>query len=97
MLVNFVLNYPFNHFITYAAAVRQEMTSRGYRTMDSVWNKITSVTSNYQIMDINDIYSKWMDDIYLKICYYNLYEKYLCGGISNDDREKIANKYLFMW
>lgn len=22
-----------------------------------------------------------MNNVYLEICYYNLYEKYLCGGI----------------
>ena len=43
ILVNFILDYDYNHFINYAAEVREEMTRRGYRTMDSVWNKITSL------------------------------------------------------
>ena len=40
ILVNKVLDYPREHFISYAFWVRQEMTRRGYRTMDSVWDKI---------------------------------------------------------
>ena len=90
ILVDRVIDYPLDEFITYAKYVRDEMTKRGYRTMDSVWNKIVSITDNYSIIDINDIYSDWMDDIYLKICYYNLYEKYLCNGIRQKDWDKIS-------
>ena len=36
ILVNKVLDYPREHFISYAFYVRQEMARRGYRTMDSV-------------------------------------------------------------
>ena len=28
---------------------------------------------------LEDVYKDKMNDLYLKICYYNLYEKYLCG------------------
>jgi hypothetical protein len=60
--------------------------------MDSVWNKIISVMndSEYYIpVPIDEIYNAWMDVTYLKICYYNLYEKFLCGGISQEDWDKI--------
>ena len=89
ILVNKVMNYPFNHFITYAAIVRAEMTKRGYRTMDSVWNKITSICNDYNIIPIDEIYSEWMNDTYWVICYYNLKEKWLCGGIESKDWQKI--------
>lgn len=36
ILVNFVLDYDYDHFISYTYYVRAEMTKRGYRTMDSV-------------------------------------------------------------
>ena len=90
ILVNKIMDYSFNDFITYAQYVRTEMTRRGYRTMDSVWNKIISITDNYSIIDIDNIYANWMNDTYLKICYFNLYEKYLCGGISQQDWDKIS-------
>ena len=67
ILVNKVMDYSFDHFISYAKYVREEMTKRGYRTMDSVWNKIISITDNYQILDIDNIYPNWMDDKYLDI------------------------------
>lgn len=90
ILVNPVMKYPLSYFITYAAAVRAEMSRRGYRTMDKVWNKICSVCNNdYNILPLNEIYIEWMDKDYLCICSYNLYEKYLRGGIKKEDWDKI--------
>lgn len=89
ILVNPVMEYPMSHFITYAAAVRAEMTRRGYHTMDKVWEKITSVAHDYNILPLNEIYKEWMDKDYMEICYYNLYEKYLRGGIKKEDWDKI--------
>lgn len=94
LLVNFVLDYDYDHFISYAYYVREEMTRRGYRTMNSVWEKITSLKSNYTILPLEVIYPEKMDTLYLNICYYNLYEKYLCGGIKQEDWDKI---YWEMW
>lgn len=91
LLVNFVLDYDFNHFISYAAAVRSEMTSRGYRTMDSVWNKIVELKPDWKQLPFDEIYLEKMQFSYLDICYYNLYEKYLCGGIKQEDFDKIFN------
>lgn len=97
ILVNKIMDYPLNHFVTYAAAVRSEMMKRGYRTMDKVWDKITSVCNNdYNIVPINEIYEDWMDDTYWIICYYNLKEKWMCGGISDTDWQKI-DKATELW
>ena len=91
ILVNKVMDYPMNHFVTYAAAVRAEMTKRGYRTMDKVWEKIISVSDKDVafLLPFNEIYSDWMNDTYWIICYYNLKEKWMCGGIKDEDWQKI--------
>lgn len=89
ILVNFVLDYDYDHFISYAFYVRKEMTKRGYRTMNSVWDKIISLKPNYNKLSFEDIYKEKMDAVYFKICWYNLYEKYLCGGISKSDWDNI--------
>jgi len=90
ILVNKIMDYPMDHFITYAAAVRAEMTNRSYRTMDSVWNKIIKVANgNYNILSLEEIYPEWMNNEYLAICYYNLKEKYMCGGIKENDFKHI--------
>ena len=95
ILVNFVIEYPVDHLINYSLLIREEMTKRGYRTMQSVEDKIVSLNPEYKKMKTEDIYPKKMNDTYLKICLYNLYEKYLCGGISQeefDEIQKVANK-----
>ena len=79
VLVNFVLDYDYDNFISYAYYLREEMTSRGIRTMSSVWDKIVKLKPEWTLLPLDKIYEQKMDDLYLKICYYNLYEKYLCG------------------
>lgn len=79
VLVNFVLDYDYDNFISYAYYIRQEMTNRGIRTMNSVWEKIISLKPDYTILPIEEVYKEKMDKLYLKICYYNLFEKYICG------------------
>ena len=93
ILVNFVLEYPWNDFISYAYYVRQEMTNRGYRTMSSVWDKITALSGEYKILPLEEVYKEKMDNIYFKICFYNLYEKILCGGIKEPDSSNIMGLY----
>ena len=93
ILVNKVLNYSFNHFISYAHYIREEMTRRGYRTMESVWNKICSVSDDYNILPIEELYPGWHNDRYLTQCYYNLEEKYDCGGVAEEWFKKIREIY----
>ena len=89
LLVNKVLDYPISHFITYSLRIRAEMTHRGYKTMQSVEDKIVSLNPNYNRIQSCFLYDNWHDDRYFKQCYYNLQEKYDCGGISSEDWEKI--------
>ena len=94
ILVNRVLDYDFDHFITYSKLIREEMTRRKYRTMDSVWNKIVSLKPDWKEIPKEDLYKEWMDDIYLDICYHNLLEKYICGGITEEDWLPINDFYI---
>lgn len=98
VLVNKVCDYPRDHFISYAFWIRQEMTQRGYRTMDSVWNKIYCTREidygELQILPIEDLFPGWHNDRYLEQCYFNLEEKYDCGGITQEWFEKIQNIYF---
>ena len=89
ILVNKVLYYSFDHFISYAKELRDEMTVRNYRTMDSVWNKIVALKPDWQEVPHCNLYFGWMNDDYFKVCYYNLYEKYTCGGIREEDWKNI--------
>ena len=97
ILCNFIMDYDFDHFISYAYYVREEMTRRGYRTMNSVWEKIISLKPNYNILPLDAIYLEKMDITYWMICYYNLKEKWICGGINNEDWDKIEQMDLMLY
>ena len=79
VLVNFVCDYDYDHFISYAYYIRQEMTRRKYRTMESVWQKIVALKPKWTLLPLEEVYASKMNDFYLTVCYYNLYEKYDCG------------------
>lgn len=96
VLVNFVMNYDFDHFISYAYYIRQEMTARKYRTMNTVWYKIVSLKPNWKLLPLEEVYKNKMNDFYLTVCYYNLYEKFDCGMFDNfDEIEKIYRRIIF--
>lgn len=96
VLVNFVMNYDFDHFISYAYYIRQEMTARKYRTMNSVWDKIVSLKPDWNLLPLEEVYKNKMSDFYLTICYYNLYEKYDCGMFDNfDEIESIYRRIIY--
>ena len=94
ILVNKIMNYDLNEFVSYAFYVRMEMTKRGYRTMDSVWKKISSVVDTYKCLPAEQLFQDWHNTKYLIQCVYNLEEKWDCGGISETDWLKIRAKYL---
>lgn len=92
ILVDKIVGYSFNHFISYASYVRVEMTKRGYKTMDRVWQNIISVANgDYNILPKEELFPNWHNHRYLAQCYYNLEEKYDCGGISQEDFYKIVD------
>ena len=94
ILVNFVLNFPAKHFISYAHEVREEIHRRGKRTMNSVWEKIIALDPNWDgaYLPHEEIYKGKMDDTYMKICAWNLYEKILCGGIKEPEIKILYHK-----
>ena len=95
ILVNKVLGYPRDHFISYALYVRQEMTRRGYRTMESVWEKILSTKDGaFELVRYEELFPNWHNYRYLTQCYYNLEEKYDCGGINEEQFNKIRERFL---
>lgn len=92
ILVDKIVGHSFDHFISYAHYVRTEMTKRGYKTMDRVWQNIISVANgDYNILSKEELFPNWHNHRYLAQCYYNLEEKYDCGGISQEEFYKIVD------
>ena len=100
LLVNKVLEYPTDHFVFYTNLVVQELKNRGYKVSVKTWHIFCDNLSKFYdgescVLDINigDIFKYWHNDIYLGICFSNLYEKYLCGGIKKEEFDKIRDYY----
>ena len=84
LLVNRILEYEPKHFYNYIRLVCDEMQRRGYKVNASApqhWlDQITD--GRHDWMKQSDIFNDWHDDEYMRICYYNLKEKFMCGGMT---------------
>lgn len=91
LLVDRVLEYQLSHFISYGDLIYHERLKRGLKASMSVRNKIYSVYDTDSKVTYEELFSEWHTDRYLRQCYYNLQEKYDCGGISQEEWEKIES------
>lgn len=98
LLVNKVKNYPDADFNTYTNEVYMEMKRRGYNVDFDKFQRYrikpgnnlgTYIYEEYQ--NPTDIFKGWHDDFYLKQCYFNLEEKYDCGGIDHNEFMNIVD------
>jgi len=98
LLVNKVLNYPINHLYVYAYLISEECYKRGYLVN---WKRFEQ-WFDYDVdlfVQYDDLFAAWHTPRYMMQCYYNLQEKYDCGGISKDEWFHIVDKMyaLYHW
>lgn len=91
-LVKFANNYDVIFLYYYFMDVCKEMSNRGINMSESyndeISNVVCSKSGNQKTQTFNEDNKE-----YLKICYYNLYEKYLRKTISNEEWQKIEDVY----
>lgn len=95
ILVNKVMNYPTSHFRTYCGKVIEEMKRRDYNVSEETIRKLNQYIG-FQYGDENEvkvIFKQWHNNRYLTQCYYNLEEKFDCGGIDVQEWIPVA-KYM---
>lgn len=93
IIVNRVTKYPVEHFVTYTSIVWEECTSRGY-TLN--WHTFARYfddanASNAAAVSGKELFEGWHNERYFWQCYYNLQEKYDCGGISESEWRTVNN------
>lgn len=98
ILVNKILDYPQHHIVIYINKVVCEFEKRGYKCKDSVFEKLGKNLSDVMNLFNNDfnekgLFKNWHNKRYLTQCFYNLQEKYDCGGITTKDWNEIEAKY----
>jgi uncharacterized protein (TIGR02328 family) len=94
ILVNKIMDYPIDHFMTYCNLVAKEMYNRGYKCDTLRLTKWTNrLARKYTLVSSNDLFSEWHNDIYLRQSLYNLEEKALCQGIPADEWQRIYDRF----
>lgn len=99
ILVNKVMDYPLSHFISYAGIVYDEMLNRGYNITPKSYFTIANLAKvdkdclNTSPLNKEQIFPDWHNDHYFIQCYYNLQEKYECGGISEEEWKRIGELF----
>lgn len=95
ILVNKIMEYQLEHFESYALWVCWNMKSRGYACdPDKFLKWIHTHPDDHYEMDYRYMFYDWHNDRYLMQCYYNLQEKYDCGGISEEEWSKIRSECI---
>lgn len=89
LLVNKVKEYPIEDFINYTNLVCIEMRRRG---KNPIWANFSKYFKWDYIEYNRDVFDGWHNDRYLRQCFYNLQEKYDCGGISFEEWQKVVKR-----
>lgn len=98
LLVNKIMEFSLEHFYSYAKWVEAEMKHRGYKCdfeKFEKWYKQCDMR-DFIWLSKNSVFSRWHNERYLKQCFYNLQEKYDCGGITEDEWQSIYEKVMML-
>ena len=97
ILINFIYEYPKKDLFLYSLKVILTMQRRGYNI------NFKNFIDYFQIKDYKEMqkillsnaktFVKKMNKRYLLQCYYNLQEKYDCGGITEKQWNKINQRF----
>lgn len=97
ILINFIYEYPKKDLFLYSLKVILTMQRRGYNI------NLKNFIDYFQIKDYKEMqkillsnaktFVKKMNKRYLLQCYYNLQEKYDCGGITEKEWNKINQRF----
>lgn len=97
ILINFIYEYPKKDLLLYSLKVILTMQRRGYNI------NLKNFIDYFQIKDYKEMqkillsnaktFVKKMNKRYLLQCYYNLQEKYNCGGITEKEWNKINQRF----
>lgn len=97
LLVNKVLDYPSSEFRKYTIFVSHAIIGRGFNLSKDSIDKYESnmIQANDYFNNsvlCNTLYEGWHNNKYLIQCFYNLQEKYDCGGITDEEWKLITDK-----
>ena len=92
ILVNKIMDYPISDFNNYCNIVLAEMLEREYKISSQSIRKLVDYV-DFAIDSKQKEYTpfkSWHGMRYLDQCFYNLQEKFDCGGINKEEWDKIC-------
>ena len=95
ILVNKIMDYPIDHFFRYGIHVAEQMTRRGYNCDKEKFKQYLK-RRQYPFIRMENVFPDWHNLRYLVQCYHNLEEKYDCGGIPEEEWDKVFKKYEYV-
>lgn len=96
MLINFVYE-DISSLKKYSDMIVAEFKRRGYNIREQSYSKYREYFEGKELIEVEEVFPNKMNDRYFRQCYYNLEEKYDCGGITLDEFElvySLARKVL---
>ncbi len=97
ILVNRIMDYSVDNFVEYTEMVIKEFGNRGFQISPKSLNKfrdnIEKCKYRFNNNRICSLFIDWHNNIYLRQCLYNLEEKYICGGIPDEEWQQICAKF----
>lgn len=91
LLVNKIMDYDLKHFYTYGLYVFIETEHRDYKCDLRKFDQYFKGGKIVKTFD--ELFDGWHNERYLDQCFYNLQEKFDCGGMSEEEWEKVSKKY----
>lgn len=100
ILVNRIMEYPLEDFFTYGMAVAAEMKKRGYKVSQKSMEDFTENIYKHDenactFIPLEQVFFLWHTDRYMVQCYFNLQEKYDCGGIEEAEWNQFCKLFLY--
>ena len=108
LLINYIYDYGKRDLDVYSLYVIQELYNHGYKfnlenycsyfysdfnSNNIIDDVMYEITSNDILEAFSKPFKKHHNKEYLTICYWNLREKYLRGGITEEEWQKVDEKY----
>ena len=93
LLVNKVTEYPPVHLLAYADLVANEMRHRNFKVNFMAFDRYLPELGESYYPTQAELFAGWHTPRYLGQCLFNLEEKYDCGGIPEDEWEKILRVF----
>jgi uncharacterized protein (TIGR02328 family) len=94
LLVNKIMEYPIDDFLSYCCLVREEMNKRGFRITSESEVRL-ALLGTYQYVE--KPFENWHNKEYLRVCMANLYEKHVFGvgksRITDEEWQRLVYGY----